>query len=174
MISMAGTAERSFLFPAALPEAYAFLGDVRRSFAFLPYISIAAGYSESEFRLHYRALEAGFYWVDIFCDVQVIRQDDPCVLSICSLPGKMPVKSAARWNSMTCQGVYESESLFQQAGAQTRVDFAIRLAADLPLPATLRLVPPALVSTTTHSILQMRIDEIIGKYIDRAIRAYPG
>jgi hypothetical protein len=172
MIPMAGSAERSFLFPAELPAAFAFLGDVKRSVACLPYISIADSYSEDQFRLHYRALEAGFYWVDIFCDVQVIREESPCTLTIRTLAGRPPVKSAARWNAMTCQGTYESKSLFSQVGDNTRVDFSIRLAANLPVPVTLRLVPPALVSKSTHNILQLRIEEVSSGFIDRSIRAY--
>jgi murein tripeptide amidase MpaA len=174
MIPMAGSAERSFLFPAELPAAFAFLGDVKRSFAFLPYISIAESYSQDQFRLHYRALEAGFYQVDIFCDVQVIRAENPCLLIIRSLPGKAPVKSAARWNNMICQGTYESQSNFYQVGANTRIDFSIQLAASLPVPAALRLVPPALVSSATHNILQQRIDEVSSGFIEQSIRAYTG
>lgn len=169
---MAASAVRSFLFPAELPAAFAFLGDVRRSFACLPYISVAASYSEDQYRLHYRALEAGFYWVDIFCDVQVIREEDPCSLRIRSLHGRPPVKTAARWNAMTCQGSYESQSLFYQDGENTRVDFSIQLAASLPVPVTLRLVPPALVSKSTHNILQLRIEEVSSGFIEQSIRAY--
>ena len=172
MIPMAGSAKRSFLFPAELPAAFAFLGDVTRSFAFLSYISIAESYSQDQYRLHYRALEAGFYQVDIFCDVQVIREENPCSLIIRSLPGKAPVKSAARWNAMTCQGTYQSQSHFHQVGENTRVDFSIQLAASLPVPVTLRLVPPALVSSATHNILQQRIDEVSSGFIEQSIRAY--
>ena len=171
---MAASAERSFLFPAELPEAYAFLSDVKRSFTFLPYISLATGYSASQYRLHYRALEAGFYWVDIFCDVQVIDKDSPYTLSILPLAGKPPVKSVAHWNTMTCQGTYESRTTFHPVGENTRVDFSIRLAATLPVPVTLRLVPPAIVSGATHNILQLRIEEVIGGFIERSIRAYTG
>lgn len=174
MIPMAGSAERSFVFPAELPAAFAFLGDIKRSFAFLPYISIAVTYSEDQYRLHYHALEAGFYWVDIFCDVQVIREENPRTLRICTLPGRPPVKSAARWNAMTCQGTYESQSLFHPVGENTRVDFSIQLSASLPVPVTLRLVPPALVSKSTHNILQLRIEEVSSGFIDRSIRAYSG
>ncbi len=172
MIPMAGSAERSFLFPAELPAAFAFLGDVKRSFAFLSYISLEGSYSEDEYRLHYHALEAGFYKVDIFCDVQVLREEHPCSLIIRSLPGKAPVKSAARWNAMTCQGIYESQSVFHQDGENTRVDFSIQLAASLPVPVTLRLVPPAMVSKSTHNILQQRIEEVSSAFIERSIRAY--
>jgi len=174
MIPMAGSAERSFVFPADLPAAFAFLGDVKRSFAFLPYISIADCYSDSQYRLHYRALEAGFYWVDIFCDVQVTREEDPCSLTIRTLPGKSPVDSVARWNAMICQGTYESQSLFHRDGQNTRVDFSIQLAASLPVPVTLRLVPPALVSKSTHNIHQQRIEEVSRGFIERSIRAYTG
>ena len=174
MIPMAASTERSFIFPAEMPAAFAFLGDVKRSFGFLSYISIAESYSPDQYRLHYRALEAGFYHVDIYCDVQVSREENPCSLSIRTLPGKPPVKSVAQWNAMTCQGSYQSQSRFHQVGENTRVDFSIQLAASLPVPVTLRLVPPGLVAGATHSILQMRIEEVSSGFIERSIRAYTG
>jgi len=172
MIQIAGSAERSFVFPAGLPLTYAFLGDVQRSFRYLPHISVATSYSGSQFRLRYSALEASIYHVFIYCDVQVISGRDPYLMTIQPLLGKEAVKSSAHLNSMTCQGYYESSIEFHESGDQTRVDYSIQLNASLPIPLTLRFVPPALLRSASQNILQLRMDEVIGGFVDRSIQAY--
>lgn len=101
-----------------------------------------------------------------------MHYQNPYTLSVCSLPGKAAVKSSAHLNSMTCQGQYESRIQFHEAGEQTKVDYSIQLNASLPVPLTLRLLPPALLRSASQNILQLRIDEIIAGFIDLSIQAY--
>ena len=68
MIQLAGSAHRSYLFPADLPAAFAYHCELARSMRFLPHISIAERYAPDQFRLLYSAID-GLYRVKIFCDV---------------------------------------------------------------------------------------------------------
>ncbi len=65
MIQLAGSAHRSYLFPADLPAAFAYHCDLARSMRFLPHISIAERYAPDQFRLLYSAID-GLYRVRIY------------------------------------------------------------------------------------------------------------
>jgi hypothetical protein len=45
MIQLAGSAQRSFVFPSNLQEAFAFYGDIRQSFRYLIRISVIHSYA---------------------------------------------------------------------------------------------------------------------------------
>jgi hypothetical protein len=171
MIQLAGSAHRSYLFPADLPAAFAYHCDLARSMRFLPHISIVVCYAPDRLRLLYSAID-GLYRVKIFCDV-VITIDQPNFrLRIGPLNGHAPVKNAVGLKALTCQGHYASESAFTAAGQQTTIDYRLNLRASLPMPATLRFIPPALAHGVAHNIMHRRTAEIIGSFIDQSRQAY--
>jgi hypothetical protein len=171
MIQLTGSAHRSYLFPADLPAAFAYHCDLARSMRFLPHIAIAERYAPDQLRLLYSAID-GLYRVKIFCDV-VITIDQPNYhLRIGPLNGHAPIRNVVGLNAMTCQGHYESESTFSAAGPQTMIDYRLNLRAGLPMPATLRLIPPALAHGVAHNIMDRRTAEIIGSFIDQSRQAY--
>jgi hypothetical protein len=171
MIQLAGSAHRSYLFPADLPDAFAYHCDLARSMRFLPHISIAERYAPDQFRLLYSAID-GLYRVKIFCDVLITIDQPNYRLRIDPLTGHTPVKNEVGLNAMTCQGHYDSESAFSAAGHQTQIEYRLNLRANVPMPVTLRLIPATLVSGAAHNILHLRTAEIMNRFIDQSRRAY--
>ena len=172
MIQLTGSAQRSYLFPADLPAAFAYHCDLARSMRFLPHISIVERYAPNQLRLLYSATESGLYRVRIYCDVLITVDQPNYCLRIGPLTGHAPVKNEVGLNAMTCQGHYDSESAFSAAGQQTTIDYRLNLRADVPLPITLRLIPTPLISGAAHNILRMRTAEIMSSFIDQSRQAY--
>jgi hypothetical protein len=172
MIQLAGSAHRSYLFPADLPAAFAYHCDLARSMRFLPHISIVERYAPDQLRLLYSATESGLYRVKIFCDALITVDQPNYRLRIGPLNGHAPVKNEVGLNSMTCQGHFDSETAFSAAGQQTQIEYRLNLRANVPMPVTLRLIPTALISGTSHNILHLRTAEIMNSFIDQSRRAY--
>lgn len=171
MIQLAGSAQRSYLFPADLPAVFAYHCDLARSMRFLPHISIAERYAPDQLRLLYRAID-GLVHVKIFCDVLITADRPNYRLRIGPLAGHAPVKPEVGLNTITCQGCYDSESTFSAAGQQTRIEAQLNLRADVPLPITLRLIPTTLISGAAHNILHLRTAEIMSHFIDQSLQAH--
>jgi len=172
MIQLAGSAHRSYLFPAVLPAAFAYHCDLARSMRFLPHISIVERYAPDQLRLLYSATESGLYRVRIYCDVLITADQPNYRLRIDPLTGHTPVKNEVGLNAMTCQGHYDSESAFSAAGQQTQIEYRLNLRANVPMPVTLRLIPTTLISSAAHNILHLRTAEIMSSFIDQSRRAY--
>ena len=172
MIQLAGSAHRTYLFPADLPTAFAYHCDVARSMRFLPHISIVERYAPDQLRLLYSATESGLYRVRIYCDVLITVERPNYRLRIGPLTGHAPVKNEVGLNAMTCQGHYDSQSAFSAAGHQTQIESHLNLRANVSMPVTLRLIPSALISGAAHNILHLRTAEIMSSFIDQSRRAY--
>ena len=171
MIQLAGSAHRTYLFPADLPAAFAYHCGLARSMRFLPHISIVERYAPDQLRLLYSAID-GLYRVKIFCDVLITVDQPNYRLRIGPLTGHAPVKNEVRLNAMACQGHYDSESAFSATGQQTQIEYRLNLRANVPMPVTLRLIPTALISGAAHNILHLRTAEIMNSFIDQSLRAY--
>ena len=171
MIQLAGSAHRSYVFPADLPAAFAYHCDLARSMRFLPHISIVERYAPDQLRLLYSAVD-GLYRVRIYCDVLITVDQPNYRLRIGPLTGHTPVKNEVGLNAMTCQGHYDSESTFNAASQQTKIEYRLNLRANVPKPVTLRLIPHALIDGAAHSILHLRTAEIMSSFIDQSMQAY--
>jgi hypothetical protein len=172
MIKVSGATRRSFVFPAELPIAYAYYGDVGRLLNYLPHLCLVRAYGPDQFRLLYSTTELGVYQVHIFADVQT-RLDEGWVLRIQPLDGIQPVRVQTGIHSSTTQGLYSSESFFREAGDQTRIDYSLQLEARLPTPLALRFMPGLVVNRIAKSITNMRIREIAEGFIAHSIAAFP-
>jgi hypothetical protein len=172
MIKVSRAARRSFVFPAELPIAYAYYGDVSRLLNYLPHIRLVRAYGPDRFRLMYSTTELGAYHVRIFADVQTTL-DEGWVLRVHPLDGMEPVKSQAGVHSSTAQGFFSSESLFRDAGSQTEVEYSLQLEGRLPTPLALRFMPRIVVDRIARSIVNMRIREITEGFIDLSMAAFP-
>jgi hypothetical protein len=172
MIQVAGTARRSFLFPADLAVAYAYYGDVARLLNYLPHISLVRAYGPDRFRLLYNSTELSAYQIRIFADVQTTL-DEGWVLQVRPLNGIAPVKALAGLHSSSGQGFFSSRSVFREAGDQTRIEYRLQLQAKLPSPLGLRFMPGAMVNRIARSITNMRMREIAEGFIERTVDAFP-
>lgn len=172
MIKVAGHAERSFVFPAELPIAYAYYGDVARLLNYLPHISLVRAYGPDRFRLLYNSTELGAYQIQIFADVQTTL-DEGWVLRVHPLSGIAPAASSASLHSSTAQGFFASRSFFRDEGEETHIDYSLDLRAKLPTPLGLRLMPGGVINRIASSITNSRIRETVEGFVNLSIAAFP-
>jgi len=172
MIRVAGSVHRSFVFPAELPLAYAYYADIGRVLSYLPHICLARTYGPDRLRLLYHSTELGLYQIRIFADVQTSLEDGR-VLHVRPQDRLPPVQPQSGAHSAMAQGYFTSQSTFHDLGSQTRIDYILRLRADLPTPLGLRVMPGLVVGGIARSITNMRIREIVEGFIDRSIDAFP-
>ena len=181
MIKIAGSVHRSFIFPADLPTAFAFYGDMSRSLHYPPHISLLHRYDEHTYRMLYSTTELGIYRVRVICDLQVQLDRAGRALRIRSLDPVTPVKSEAGMYSLSGYGQFESESLFTEedldaenlpAGQHTCIEYRLKLSAGLPVPLGLRLVPVRVIQGIANSIVDWRMAETAEGFIERSIQAF--
>ncbi len=143
-IAVRGNSRTTFLFPAELRESLAYFMDYRKILLNLPHISMSESYPGNRFRLVYKTVELGLYRVEITCDVRVYTEKHPTGerLVFESINNHKPVKSSVGLHSLSGQGNYQSESIFEARGQETVVHFSLQLFADLPCPWGLLIVPP--------------------------------
>ena len=172
MISIAGTARHTFVFPAELPLSYAYYADIGRVLSYLPHICLVRSYGPDRLRLLYRSTELGIYHIRIFADVETSLVDGR-ILRIGALDNVPQVRTVADLHSVTVQGQYASESVFHAEGSQTRIEYQMQLRANLPTPPGLRLMPHIVVDRIARSITKIRIREIVEGFIERSTDAFP-
>lgn len=172
MIRVAGSARRSFTFPAELPVAYAYYADMGRVLSYLPHVCLARTFGPDRLRLLYHSTELGIYRIRIFADVQTILEDG-CMLYVRPLDDTPAVQARTEVRSTMAQGYFTSQSVFHDMGDRTQIDYSLRLRADLPTPVGLRIVPGPVVRGIARSITNARINEIVHGFIERSVGAFP-
>ena len=172
MITLNGSTQRQFVFPDTLAAATRYYRDFDTIFDFLPHISLVQKYGPNRFRALYHTIELGVYRVKIYCDLQVHFDEASQTLNVSPLLGPTPVRQSVSVQALVAQGQFTSQSVFVARGDETRVDYRLRIAAALPKPFGLSLVPDAVMNQITHSIADWRIHEIAGGFIDRSIAVY--
>lgn len=176
-IAVSGTAERSFYFPADRPTAYEFYSSLPRIVPFLPRIVLIATDDDELCRVAYRSRELGIYDVDILCDLKLAAAERPDVLHIVPTTiSRFPkVTAHATLRSCRAMGRFQIESRFVASNAQeTRIDYRLTLAATLPKPLGLLLVPQPVMANVVQRIVQMRIAEIADQFITSSIAGFEG
>jgi hypothetical protein len=173
MIEVAGSYRRSFRFPAELPMAFTYYGDVGRILPYLPHIFLVQAYRYDRFRMLYSTVELGMYHIRIFCDLEAQMDEKERSLTIRPFTGYSPVKASAGVKSATAQGYYSSKSVFHPDGDGTLIDFRLDLQANLPTAVGLRFMPGSVVNRIAHNITRERIREIAEGFIERSIDAFP-
>jgi hypothetical protein len=175
MIKVAGSARRTFNFPADLPTAYAYYSDVGRILTYLPHIFLVQAHAVDRFRMLYSTLELGVYHIRIFCDLRTTLEaaGDRRAIHINPLRDVTPVPPKASLSASVAQGYYSSSSVFHDDGKKTRIDFSMALQAKLPTPLGLRLMPASLLGGIARNITNARIHEITNGFIQRSMDAFP-
>ena len=172
MIEIHGAVQRSFTFPAGLPEARAYFADFRHIVSLLPHIRLIRAHSADCFRVLYHTLELGVYDVRLYCDLQARFDAPKATLRVWPCTAAAPVKPRATLTSLTAQGEYRSTSTVRSAGAVTQVDYRLQLRAVLPKPVGLHLLSDRAVERAAHSIVMWRIREIADGFIARTLADY--
>ena len=95
MISISGSVQRSFVFPADEITAFKYYADMNRTLNFLQHISILDRRQEGEYRVLYSTNELGIYSVRLVCDIQITSDPENGLLKIRPLNHPLIVKSKA-------------------------------------------------------------------------------
>ena len=173
MINIAGSTQRSFIFPAGLDAAIDFYADIGRILHYLPHISIINKYDQQSYRMLYRTAELSLYRVSIYCDLaaELDLENHRLLIKPFHAPSP-PIQARAGLYYLVSQGYFSSTSTFKPAREGTRVDYELELAAEMPMPHAIRLMPDGIVESLANSIMQKHMQEIIDGFIARSIRAY--
>jgi hypothetical protein len=172
MISVFGSARRSFVFPSNLPTAFAYYSDLDRILSYLPHISVLKAYSANRFHMLYSTTELATYRIRVHADVQATPDKDARVLRVSPLTSLPPVRAEAGIRSSTAQGYFSSESIFYDEGDETRIEYSLRLECRLPTPLAMRFIPSKIVDRIAESVTEWRIREIVDGFIERSIHEF--
>jgi hypothetical protein len=172
MITIAGSVERSFIFPAPVDEAFEFYADLNRTLSFLTHISLVERRSDLRFRMLYHTLELGIYRVHLYCDIQSTLDRNNRILHIQPDLQPLPVKQEFGLDHLKAQGYYSSKSIFHSSDNQTCIDYRLNLDATMPIPFGARVIPESVLNSIAHNITQWRIHEIVEGFIHHSIQAY--
>lgn len=170
MITIAGTARRSYTFPAPIDAAFRFNADLDRMLALLPHITVVDAPSASTRRLCYEATESGLYRVRIHCTVQT--EVDQRARRIHIMPAEDPAPDHAGFRTMSGRGRYDSTITFRASGDATRVDYELKLGAALPVCVSLRPIPTVMLERSARRIFRARLDEILEGFVQGSIADY--
>ena len=169
MISIAVSDQRVFNLPADLATALDYFGDFERTIGELLHLEVVKWHAPNQYRILYSAAEGGIYRVALFCDLQVEYDAARQTIRVMPLEGMAPVAAKVTLNSLTGQGTYASRSVFQAAGAMTRVHYAVEIGGRLPKPIGMRFFPEAVIQRLVENVVRQRLQEITDAFIRGSI-----
>jgi hypothetical protein len=174
MLKVAGSAGLSFVFPARRPIAYAFYSDMQRLVSYLPHIDLMYEETAYEYRMRYQSTELGTYHLSIYCDVGMELPPGNRVIRLVSLDNLPPIETKLTVNSTTGRGYFSAEAQFHDEGSdQTRIDYKLRLGANLPRPLGMRFMPGRVVDNIANGITNRRLREIIEGFLEDSLVDFP-
>ncbi|MFN2116163.1 MAG: hypothetical protein ACK2T1_00595 [Candidatus Promineifilaceae bacterium] len=173
MIKLDGAAQREFKFAADANTAMRYFGVLSQMIQHLPHIDIVEEYSATQVRIRYSTLELGAYTINIITDLESEVDWDNLSITIRPLTGKALVKGAATLNETTGYGHFISVAYLEDMGDETFIDYRLKIAASLPRPRGLRMMPGRVVNRIANSISQGRVNEIIDGFMANAVESFP-
>ena len=173
MIKLTGSIKRAFIFPTDSTTALSYYSNLHHIIQFMPHISLVEAYDGHQIRVLYKTLELGSYTIRIFCDLQSTVNIDEQILYLEPLAKYSPVDAKASVNTTTGQGQFKLKSQFFDLEDQTSVEYEIELAANLPRPLGMRLMPRRVVNRIANNITDSRIREIADGFIEATVNAFP-
>lgn len=173
MIKLNGSTQREFLFPSAPQVALSYFSDLNRVAHLLPHITVVEEYGPNELRVHFQSVELGAYTINIFADIHSVVYAAEETIVIRPLKDKKPVKDDASLNTTAGYGYFASIARFSADGDRTRIDYELKIFAQLLRPRGLRMMPGRVVDRIANSISQGRVREIAEGFMENAIAAFP-
>ncbi len=173
MIKLNGAAQREFHFPADAGTSMQYFGVLNQVIHHLPHIELVEEYSPNEIRVCYSSLELGAYKINVIADLVCIIDSTNMSITIRPLKGKESVKGEADLNSTIGYGYFASTAYLENCEGGTFIDYRLKIAANLPRPRGLRMMPGRVVNRITSSISQGRVNEIIDGFMDNAVNSFP-
>lgn len=172
MISLNGSIQRKFHFPADLLTTLIYFSDLNRVVYLLPHIGIVESYGNNKVRIRYQTVELGAYTINIFCDLSLNVDVDNNVIHVTPLPDCEAVGTSATLNATTGYGYYSSVAKLYPHEAGTSIDYQLKFESDLPRPRGLRMMPKRVVDRIAQSISIGRVEEIAEGFMQNARDAF--
>lgn len=175
MINLTGSIKRAFVFPAIPKVALTYYSDISRVADFLPYITLVHTYTQSQIRMLYETVELGAYTIQIYSDLESSVDWEKMLIEVypVKIETAVPIQAETTMRLTKGQGLFLIESQFFDLGAQTRIEYAIRLKAELERPLGMRLMPKRVVNRIAQSITDERVREIADGFIKESVDAFP-
>ena len=175
MINITGSIKRAFVFPAIPEVALTYYSDLSRVTEFLPHIDLVHAYAHNQIRMLYETVELGAYTIQIYSDLESSVDWENMLLHVypVKIETAAPVQSDTSMRHTTGSGLFAIDTQFFDLGHQTRIEYAIRLKAELARPLGMRLMPKRVVKRIAQSITNERIREIADGFIKASVDAFP-
>ena len=172
MITLNGTIQRRFYFPADPLTTLIYFSDLSRVTYLLPHITVVKAYSSDKVRIRYQTVELGAYTINIFCDLDSIVDLDKMEIVIGPLTGCEQVAQEATLNATTGYGYYDSTAKLFPEDNGTAIDYYFQFKSELLRPRGLRMMPKRVVDRIAQSISLGRVEEIAEGFMENAQEAY--
>lgn len=175
MINITGSITRAFVFPALPEVALVYYSDLSRVAEFLPHISLVHTYAYNQIRMLYETVELGAYTIQIYSDLESSVDWEKTLLRVypVKIETAAPVEPETSVRHSTGSGLFAIDAEFFDMGNQTRVEYVIRLKAELERPLGMRLMPKRVVKRIAQSITDERVREIADGFIKQSVEAFP-
>jgi hypothetical protein len=175
MINLTGSIKRAFVFPAIPTVALSYYSDLSRVADFLPHITLVHAYAHNQIRMLYETVELGAYTIQIYSDLESSVDWENFLLTVypVTIPSAPPIQAETTVRQATGSGLFAIDTQFFDLGTQTRIEYTIRLKAELERPLGMRLMPKRVVKRIAQSITDERVKEIADGFIKHSVEAFP-
>lgn len=172
MITLNGTVQRRFHFPADPLITLIYFSELSRVTLLLPHISVVETYSNDKVRIRYQTVELGAYTINIYCDLECTCDVEKQNIIIEPLGGCQPVEVESTLNATTGYGYYASSAQLFAEDDGTGIDYRFEFKSTLQRPRGLRMMPKRVVDRIAHSISLGRVEEIADGFMENALEAF--
>jgi hypothetical protein len=172
MITLNGTVQRTFSFPADPLTTLIYFSDLSRVVHLLPHISVIETYTNEQVRIRFQTVELGAYTINIYCDLELQSNLDNYTITIRPLAGCQEVEADATLNATTGYGYYTSTARLAPASDGTTIFYQFQFQSKLTRPRGLRMVPKRVVDRIAQSISSGRVQEIADGFMESALEAF--
>lgn len=172
MITLNGTIQRRFYFPADPLTTLIYFSDLSRVTYHLPHITVIETYSSENVRIRYQTVELGAYTINIICDLAGTVDIENYEININPLAGCEEVQRDATLNATTGYGYYASAAKLFPEDDGTGIDYHFQFKSELLRPRGLRMMPKRVVDRIAQSISLSRVEEIAEGFMENALDAF--
>jgi hypothetical protein len=172
MITLNGSIQRKFYFPADPITSLIYFSELSRVTFLLPHISVIETYANDRVRIRYQTVELGAYTINIICDLISTVDVHRMAIDIGPLAGCQEVESEATLNATTGYGYYASSAKLYPEDGGTGIDYHFQFQSKLQRPRGLRMVPKRVVDRIAQSISLGRVEEIAEGFMENAVEAF--
>lgn len=172
MITLYGSVQRRFFFPADPMTTLIYFSELSRVTHLLPHISVVQTYSIDKVRIRYQTVELGAYTINIICDLDSYVDVEKQEIVINPLGGCESVHQEATLNATTGFGTYTSSAKLFPEDFGTGIDYQLEFRSELLRPRGLRMMPKRVVDRIAQSISDGRVQEIAEGFMENALEAF--